>query len=165
MGRTCLGSGTHVLKKCTHFLEASGIEETRSIKCPLGNNCRKHSSNQRKPKKSFMYSRQGNTEGCVGFGHGLIQGTKRVSHHLCPLCCGWPHSQVGSPGSPRSHTISLAVPAKRKVLSGKSWCSLLLAWLGSACILIQFLSTGGAGPQIGHTPGLLHAQPCSPGVG
>ncbi|XP_077707343.1 adenylate kinase 8 isoform X3 [Canis aureus] len=126
---------------------------------------RKHSSNQRKPKKSFMYSHQGNTEGCVGFGHGLIQGTKRVSHHLCPLCCGWPHSQVGSPGSPRSHTISLAVPAKRKVLSGKSWCSLLLAWLGSACILIQFLSTGGAGPQIGHTPGLLHAQPCSPGVG
>lgn len=77
------GSGTHSFLKFTHFPQASGIEETRrSIRCPLGDNCRKPSSDQLKQKKRFMYSCQRNME---GIRYSQIQGPRQCLSSLS----GW----------------------------------------------------------------------------
>ena len=121
----------------TRLAEARGVGETGSIRCPLENSCRNPSSNQVKQKKRFMYSCQGNIEGCVGFRHSLIQGPKRCLWPPVPHLSLSSRLSVGqAPGNPGSTIIISAAPAKRKLLSGKPWCSPSLAWLGSACLLI-----------------------------
>ena len=140
-GGTCLegervfGSETHILKKFTHFPEARGIEETRRVRYPLGDNCRKPSSNQPKQKKRFMYSCQRNIEGCVGFRYSLIQGPKQCPSSLPGQASfsGWLSLGTG-PKTVQAPYHHLSSPSKKET---SLWQAMLQPLIGLAWISLH----------------------------
>lgn len=146
------GSGTHILLKFTQFPKTS-TGETRHIRCPLGNNCRKPSSNQCKQRKEEIY---------VFMSSGLASGiacsrVRCLSASLCSL--GWvsfsgrlPYHQLGSPSK-----MDACFP-----LANHGAGSTGLAWISlhPDPIPVARRSWHSDWPH----PSLPQAQPYSPGV-